>query len=321
MPFPAALRMTWLRRVFDRGVPDPVRAFEPTPDETLALVEGVSRRHFPLHDFGRIAALFARVQDLFEGRYPGYRGCDLRFHDFAHTGQVTVAVARLVDGGLLRHRRHRGLGIRFRDFYLVLAAALLHDSGYIKETGDRRGTGAKFTSVHVVRGTVFARHLFREFFSWEADIDTVCRLILWTEMNADPEALECRSETERRLGGMLVTADFLGQMASPSYPDRLAFLHEEFLEAAAESPGGAASCPYPTLGDLLLRTRGFHDNHAMRLMEGACGGVCHDLAWHFPDRQNHYFIQIKGNLLRIDGMVVAALAKKHGLGECSLTAS
>ena len=306
MPFPVVPHITWLRRVFGGGVPDPARAFEPTPAETLALVRSVSRRHFPLHDFGRIAALFGRVQDLFEGRYPGYQACDLRFHDFAHTCQVTAALARLVDGGLARHP---GLGIRFRDFDLAIAAALLHDCGYIKEEEDECGTGAKFTPVHVARGATFARQFLMEFFFWEADIATVCRLILWTDMNADFAALECRGETERRLGHMLVTADFLGQMAAPSYPDRLAFLHEELLEAAAESACGAASCPYPTLKDLLRRTRAFHDNHVWRLLEEGCRGVCHDLAWHFPDRRNHYLLQVKRNLARIDGMASAAAGK------------
>ena len=42
--------------------------------------------------------LFREIEALFKGDYPGYAPGDLRYHDFEHTLQGTLCMARLLRG-------------------------------------------------------------------------------------------------------------------------------------------------------------------------------------------------------------------------------
>src|SRR5262245_59290421 len=70
---------------------------------------------------------FNDVHALFEGRYPGYLPCDTLYHDVRHTLDMTLAMARLIDG----HDRARPGIERLgpRRAILGVVIALLHDSG------------------------------------------------------------------------------------------------------------------------------------------------------------------------------------------------
>jgi len=209
-----------------------------------------------------------------------------------------------MDGNLRRQRR----SFRFhaQDYDLVIAAALLHDIGYIKKTGDKTGTGAKFTSIHVARGSDFAGRFLQEFNLSSEDIEVVQRLILWTAVNIDYEELQSASEAERQLGGILATGDLLGQMAAPDYPQRLEALYDEFSEAARNVTGKAAqSYTYATAADLQKKSRSFYEHYVMPILEHSFLGLFHDLDHHFPDGRNHYLLRIEENLAILDGAIPA----------------
>src|ERR1700738_1638753 len=78
--------------------------------------------------------------DLFHGKIPQFQPCDTAFHDFDHTMQATSAVADL----LAAHRQNSFLApLQQRDWEIAIAAAILHDSGYLKRRNDVTGSGAK----------------------------------------------------------------------------------------------------------------------------------------------------------------------------------
>src|SRR5687767_14951040 len=128
------------------NVEDPARV----RDAVLALYGA----RYPGIDPAPLVRAFADFQALFEGNYPGYLACDTLYHDMRHTLDMTLAMARLVDG----HDRACATRDRLgpRRALLGVLIALLHDCGYLRrsaETGVENG--AVFTRTHVSRGAEF----------------------------------------------------------------------------------------------------------------------------------------------------------------------
>ena len=60
---------------------------------------------YPGADFAALERAFDDFHALYEGRYPGYLACDTLYHDMRHTLDMSLAMARLIDG----HERIREL--------------------------------------------------------------------------------------------------------------------------------------------------------------------------------------------------------------------
>src|SRR2546423_12344943 len=109
---------------------------------------------YPGTDFTVLARAFEDFSALYEGRYPGYLACDTLYHDVRHTLDMTLAMARLIDG----HERvcvpAQRLGARRA--MLGVLVALLHDAGYLKRSTENQVVnGAVFTKMHVSRSAEF----------------------------------------------------------------------------------------------------------------------------------------------------------------------
>ncbi len=55
------------------------------------------------HLYGRelpsgLLAVFADIGRLYKGEFPGYHACETDYHDIQHILEVTLAMARLMDG-------------------------------------------------------------------------------------------------------------------------------------------------------------------------------------------------------------------------------
>ena len=248
--------------------------------------------------------VFARVQDLFEGRYRGYQRSDTAYHDFKHTCEATVAVVRILDGHI---KSGKFPAVSSRDFELVIAAILLHDSGFIKQVGDREGTGAKYAFTHVERSQKFAANFLPGFGFAVDEIILIQLLISCTGVKVDVDNLPFYNDQERFLGRVLGTGDLLGQMAAPDYPERLSGLYEELTEAVAYSnANGNWIEVYDSAEDLMSKTRNFYESYAKQLLEQQWGGVHEALLHHFSDGKNHYFKSIEANLDHIEQRVQTA---------------
>jgi hypothetical protein len=262
------------------------------PQETARFVGDLFHECFPGASLGFLTAVFKSVRELFTGRYPGYQACDTQFHDLAHTCQATVATVRILDGQI---KSGRPPVLTARDFELAVAAILLHDSGYIKQIGDRDGTGAKYTLTHVERSADFAAKFLPPLGVTADEVRVVRLAIQCTGVQVDTSQLEFRDERERFLGCALGTGDMLGQMAADNYPEQLPALYHEFAEAGMTA--------YESAADLMCQTRGFYKSHVGELLDEEWGRVYRVLPYHFGDGRNLYLEAIDRNLDRIDQLL------------------
>lgn len=227
---------------------------------------------YPGADFRTVERAFVLTKRLYDGRFPGYLACAAEYHDYAHTVSVFAAASRLLDGCALA-----GMGIQPEVASDVLIAALLHDSGYIREEGDVSGTGAQYTRVHVDRSSAFALREASAFGLAPERAARVGRMILGTDL-ARPLGtleLECAREDERQGIEVLAAADLLGQMADRAYIEKLLFLYYEFREAGIEG--------YNSAFDILRKTAGFYESTKSRL-DGPLGRVSGRSREHFAAR-------------------------------------
>jgi hypothetical protein len=268
---------------------------------TRDFVKGLIEGQFPGTPSGLLGELFLQVDLLFTGLYPGYQRSDSAYHDLAHTCAATEATARLLDG----HRKGgRPPQLTMRDVELAIAAVMLHDSGYIKETGDSEGTGAKYTLTHVARSAEYAGRILRALGLGADEVTTVRTAIQCTGVNVRMSQLTFRTPAERYIGCVIGTADILSQMAAPDYPERLPALYQEYREAAThERLRGAGIDNYRNVEDLMRRTRGFYQDHVQRLLTKEWGKVYEEYAHHFGNGTNSYLTAVETNLQRIDQLL------------------
>jgi hypothetical protein len=260
-------------------------------------VAGIFHALFPGGDAGVIPRVFGWARDCFEGRYADYQAVDAHYHDFEHTLQGTLCLARLLHG---RHLAGAEPRITARWFELALLAVLLHDTGYLKKRSDHVGTGAKFTLVHVARSAEFAAELLAPRGFSPAELAAIQHMIRCTGVNADLAAIPFASETERTLGFALATADLLGQMAAPDYVDKLGILFEEFIEAARHRPPGtAAPKPFNSAAELRAQTPAFWEKYVMPKVRKDFLGLFEFLRDPWPGGENFYVQAIEANIARL----------------------
>lgn len=176
-------------------------------------------------DLLRLDQVFADVQRLFAGRYPGYSECNTRYHDLEHTTDTLLAMARLLHGA-----SEAGRAIDRRTILLGLVSTLLHDTGYIQTDDDREGTGAKYTASHIFRSINFAREYLPSRQYSRAEYPVCRNALLCTGINNRIGKIAFRTEDEALIGKMLGTSDLLGQMASCRYLEKLPYLYQELVE-------------------------------------------------------------------------------------------
>ena len=153
----------------------PVATKDPTAVEVE--VQAAFREMFPEADPMFVPRVFGWAIECFTGNYHDYQAVDACYHDFEHTLQGTLCLARLLRG---RHLAGAQPPLTLPMFQLGLAAILLHDTGYLKKRGDAEGTGAKYTVVHVHRSAEFAAELLKEKGFDASDIQAVQNMILCT---------------------------------------------------------------------------------------------------------------------------------------------
>ena len=241
-----------------------------SPKAALEEVRYILSLIAPDVDTYAVVSAYHSTWDLFLGKYPGYRGCNTEYHDFGHTTQVFLAMARLIHGAVV-------CGERFKPHHITLGlmAALFHDSGYIQEIDDTTGTGAKHTATHVERSMDLFERYGKRIGLEEVSIFGVQSIILCTNLSVDIDTIEFPSENISLLGKILGAADVLAQMADRTYLEKLLFLYHEIKESGIGGYSGEV--------DLLEKTIGFYDFIAMRL-QSSLDGVDRFMTSHFASR-------------------------------------
>jgi hypothetical protein len=235
------------------NVEDPVRV----RDAVMTLYAA----RYPGTDAAPLERAFADFQRLFEGAYPGYLACDTLYHDMRHTLDMTLAMARLIDG----HERACAAADRIgpRRAILGVVLALLHDSGYLRRASEAGvENGAVFTKIHVSRGADFVSN-YLPTIGFGAEAAVAARLVHFTGYEMDIDDIRVDDPKDRVLGCMLGTADLLGQMSDRMYLEKCReFLYKEFVwgrVARERLPDGHEVVRYASPEDLIIKTPGFYE--------------------------------------------------------------
>ena len=208
---------------------------------------------------------FDDVARLYRGDHPAYYACDTSYHDIQHVLDVTLAMARLMDGYV---RSTNGDIVQERLFRFGIMSALYHDCGYIRHRKDTRHTnGAEYTKTHVSRGGKFLEDYLAtvgmadlahaasgtlHFTGYEVPIDRI---------RVEPEF--------RLLGNLLGSADMLAQMADRCYLEKCYDrLYPEFVYgglARQVRPDGKEEVIFGSAADLIYKTPQFYASARKRL--------------------------------------------------------
>ena len=198
-----------------------------------------------------IRSAFDQTVSLYHGDWEQTRGCNTDYHDLKHVTDCFLAMVRLFHGA-----GQTGICLSPRQVYQGLVAALLHDAGYLQNSEDNEGTGAKYTAWHVRRSMDFLQQHFAAFGLQERDIHASLAMIHCTDLNCDPASVPFPDKTAEQIGKMLATADIMAQMADRTYLEKLLFLFYELDEAHIHIYGDEV--------DLLHQSKDFYTRMAER---------------------------------------------------------
>lgn len=272
------------------------------PAAVEAEVQSAYRACFPAGEAEFVPRVFGWAIQCFSGRHADYQAIDAPYHDFEHTLQGTLCMARLLRG---RHLAGTRPPVSEHYFQLGILAILLHDTGYLKKRGDNEGTGAKYTITHVSRSTDFAAEFLRGKGFPARDILAVQHMISCTGVDSVLSTILFQNEEEKIVGHALGTADLLGQMAADDYVDKLPVLYHEFAEAARFSHDNKSFVAmYSSAEDLTRKTAGFWEKYVQPKLERDFDGLHHFLNLPYPGGPNDYVLRIEANIQRLRRWVV-----------------
>ncbi len=257
-----------------------------------------------------IVRAFADMQRLYRGEHPDYHACDTAYHDIQHVLDVTLAMARLLDG-YARSRRDSAPALSPEHFMLGVIAALFHDFGYLRRRGDRRHhNGAEYTLIHISRGATFLRrYLHRLGLGRLAGV--AATLLHYTGYERPTETIRVSDSMMRRIGHMLGTADIIAQMSDRCYLEKCRDrLYPEFVLAGIaqrKRPDGGTETVFASGEDLVHKTPDFYQSASRRLDEAL--SRAYDYAARHFGGQNVYLDEIQKNVRHAE-----VLAKSQGAG-------
>ncbi len=249
---------------------------------------------------------FHDLARLYRGEFPGYCPCDTAYHDRQHVLDVTLAMARLIDG---YERAHAG-GQTFGDslFCLGVITALFHDVGYLRRLKDHKHkNGAEYTLTHVSRGSRFLRNYLPQIGMAEM-ADVAAELIHFTGYETPVNAIKVPSRAYKLLGSLLGSADIIAQMADRCYLEKCRDrLYPEFVAAGIairRSTDGSEQVQFASGDDLVMKTPEFFDKASRRLNVDL--GGCYAYAQQHFGGQNLYLEEVNKNIhfaqeMRADG--------------------
>jgi hypothetical protein len=238
---------------------------------------------------------FEDIVRMYRGDYPGFLKCDTDYHDIQHIMDVSLAMARLLDG----YERSRGDGpdIGERLFQLGVICALFHDSGYLRRTNDHKHKrGAEYTAIHVTRGgKLLAGYL--PSLGLEEFADVAPQIIHFTGYERPVASIKVRDPIFKLVGSLLGSADIIAQMADRCYLEKCRDrLYPEFVEGgiAVKKNGQGEVVIFASAEDLLRKTPNFYQGAQHRL-EVDLGGAYRFAGAHFGG-SNLYMDEVRKNI-------------------------
>ena len=270
-------------------------------------VHALYREAFPHTAFDRLWLAFHDFEQLFDGKLPGYEGCDTVYHDRQHSLDMTLAMARLLVG---YHRSCEDTD-RLGDERTMtgIICALFHDAGYIRRSNEPpRANGAEFTTWHVSRSAEFLRQYLPKIglSEWGA---IAARVVHFTGYELNIDDIELDDPKDSLVGHFLGTADLMAQMADRCYLEKCRDrLYSEFVlagvaisgtQAASNKAGGVQ---YSSGIDLLRKTPEFYAHMAMSRLDNKFNRSYRYIEALY-DGRNPYFEFIERNLAHLERVI------------------
>lgn len=258
-------------------------------------VDDIFLRLFPSASTQLLDNCFTATTRLYLGEHPEYRACDTPYHNLQHILDVSLAMARLMDG--YERSRGRGKSLGPRLFAFGIMAALMHDVGYLRHLKDTRSSnGAQYTLVHVSRSGRFLERYMNDI--GMVDLAPAANAIVhFTGYEKPAERIPVPDDTFLLLGHMLGSADIMAQMADRCYLEKCRDrLFIEFVHGGLVSTKERTKYVGPLFSsaeDLLLKTPRFYATALARLNE-TLGEVHKYVQAHF-DGQHLYFEEMEKN--------------------------
>lgn len=224
---------------------------------------------------------FIDVAKLYAGSYPGYQACDTSYHNLQHVMDVTLAMARLMDGYERSRNGRPALGVRF--FQLGVICGVFHDIGYLRQSSDKTAkNGAEYTLNHVSRGAEFLRQYVPQIGLGEC-AEEAAELIHFTGFEKRVADILIKEPVLRMLGSLLGSADIIAQMSDRCYLEKCRDrLYPEFVAGgiAVKKTTQGEQVVFQSGEDLVNKTPAFFESAVNRL-EYDLGGAYNYAAAHF----------------------------------------
>jgi len=268
----------------DYDVADTVRTTDPAA-VSLEVIR-LAKRLFPNASVPALERAFADAGRMYRGEHRDYLPCDTEYHDIQHVLDVTLAMARLMDG-YQRGGRNDGSPLSKELFLAGVLAALFHDFGYLRRRNDHKHRyGAEYTLTHVSRGATFLRSYARELGVDEPLAQAASTLVHFTGYERPVESIRLSDGTLRNLGLMLGTADIIAQMSDRCYLEKCRDrLYPEFVLGRIPS--------FTSAEDLVQKTPRFYEGARKRLNEKL--GRCYEYAARYFGGPNLYLDEMRKN--------------------------
>ena len=259
-------------------------------------VGGIFGRLFPGRSAAAIDQAFNDLDSIYGGAHPGFHACDTPYHDLQHVLDVTLAMARLMEGHERAHTPDDRLGAQL--FRLGIVTALFHDVGYVRRHDDTaHRNGAELTFTHVSRGARFLESYLPQIGMGDLAA-TAGLLIHFTGYEIPVAQIPVASGRQRTLGCLLGSADIVAQMADRCYLEKCRDrLYPEFVAAGIARrrlPDGQEDVVFESGYDLVMKTPRFFEGAARRL-DDQLDGNHHYGSYHFGGR-NVYLEELVRNI-------------------------
>ncbi len=276
------------------------------PRSVSAAVLAIFQQRYPGHDFSIVQRLYEDFAALYRGELTGFHACDTRYHDIQHVLDVSLAMARLLDGyeANCQGQPDRALGAELAIIGMIVA--LFHDSGYIRRANETDiKHGAEYTKIHVSRSAQFMAE-YLPLIDRADIIELTGKLVHFTGYEFSPEQIDIDDSRLRVLGGLVGTADVIAQMADPAYLEKCRDrLYPEFEMggiARQTLADGSEKVIYKSAEDLLVKTPQFIKSTITDRLDGHFAGLYQHVAAHFGGR-NLYMDALENNCRHLEALL------------------
>ena len=271
------------------------------PGAVATAVQVIYADLYPHAALGPLQKAFADFTRMYRGEDPRFHGCETTYHDLQHSLDVTLALARHIDGYERSQRASQRLGPKRAVVGII--TALFHDVGYLRSVRDRRHQhGAEYTLTHVSRGGEFLNDYLASL-GLGSEATVASHMIHYTGYERNINAIRLGDDLYTRLGHLLGTADLTAQMADRCYLEKCRDrLYAEFVMggmARRTLPSGQVVVIYSSPQDLLQKTPDFYAKTLRDRLDGTFAGAYRFAANHFRG-DNLYMESIHHNFQHLD---------------------